>query len=455
MRPLLFCASLYVVLNLNHTAKAAGSWNLERGVAAYGRGGAYIASPDDNTALYTNPAALADLPGLQFIFERSLVLDHRRFARARDTIDGKDYTYEPVGNEWSGFPGSGGVFLSYNFKKLGLDNLTLAAALYGRPRVDTIWPETGAQRYSTIEAHHKLAQWSLGAGYALPWLDMHVGGALILYNPVVNSRIALSLLGEDTDFDVVTSVKAKKNWLPGGLFAWSIAPIQSLRIAATYQLPLNIRAQGNVKFEQNGRPLNEVTGSFLQVAGDKITSVTKMPGVGRLAVLYQPAGARYEIETALVYEGWSRVESLRYELSELEITSFGKRIELDEIILNQNWRDSYSIRLGGHFESLPEKFLIRAGSYYERSAVPLQRMTAASFDLDKIGVTTGTKVVVSSNIWIDAAAGYVYLFTRDIKNSTQQLFDPLTNTFTHPIANGRYTNHQYILQLGIGTQFDL
>ena len=131
------------------SAQAAGFWNLDRGASNYGRGGANIADPDDPIAVYTNPAALAGLRGLQLHIDANTVLDTRTFARSPDGMGRNPnltYTYEVVSNGETPWPPSPGIFASYNFASLDLEGLTIALGVYGPPRSDSETEDTRPPR---------------------------------------------------------------------------------------------------------------------------------------------------------------------------------------------------------------------------------------------------------------------------------------------------------------------
>ncbi|MCH8922039.1 MAG: hypothetical protein IIA67_02685, partial [Planctomycetes bacterium] len=108
---------------------------------------------------------MAGLRGLQLNIDANLIIDGREFARADDapvaeclTQDdpcstpltyssegGPKRSYEPVRNDADLFPPSPGGFVAFNLASFGIEELTIAAGVYGPPRSDRVWPAEGGK----------------------------------------------------------------------------------------------------------------------------------------------------------------------------------------------------------------------------------------------------------------------------------------------------------------------
>lgn len=480
-----FCQWLPVVVGILVAieANAAGFWNLDQGVSSYARGGTNIAAPQDPLAIYTNPAALPGVKGLQFLIEADMPFDMRTFERAPDSIDFDgdgvgdfDRTYEKVENEFVPFPPSPGVFVTYNFASLGLEDLTVGAAAFGPPRAHSEFPEDGAQRYSQISNYPLQIHYTLAAGYELPWAGIRLGASLYMLSQIFDTTLALStsfdrplpiaLEPEDTDYDAIVHAKASDHLIPVPTFALSAEPVDGFIIAATFRLPWDVEAEGTAEVTLGKRLGREIAGvPFAQVTGEDLIGYLNMPAVLRVAAMYRDPEDRFDAELAFVWEGWSRNEQIVFDPLDIAVTipsindpNTGEpiNIALDDIVIDTRYRDTYSIRAGGKYR-LAEIVLLRAGVYYERAAVGGGRLSLGTFDLDKIGVTAGGRIDLPFHLWVDLAVGYVQFFTKETTTSKTLLKNPLAvpPEPRWPMANGTYGNRQIVTMLGVGGHFDL
>ncbi len=436
-------------------AEAAGLWNLDRGASHYARGGANIAAPRDPIALYTNPAALAGLRGMMFMADGNAIWDNRRFTRASDDIndDGLPEEYLPAENTNPTFPPSPGFFLTYNLEQLGLPELTVGAGGWGPPRSDTTWPHEGPQRYSIMESHNLQVHYGVGAAYALPFLGLKVGVTGMMINQIIDTSLRLSALPElargDNRFDAEVWVEAEDNWIPGAVIGVSAQPLPYLILASSVQLPWNVDARGKADIRMVGAGL-EAVGA--EVEGENVGIKLQMPALIRVAVQYLDPDDRFDVELAGVMETWSRNKQITFvpDGIVLKVNSFGTESDVGKITFDTNYRDTFSVRLGGRYELLEDFLTIRAGTYFERSAVAPEYLSPSSFDTNRTGFTLGARVDLPHGIWVDLATGLVLWAPTEISDSKILLKHPITGDGQFPIGNGKYENRQVYMLAAAG-----
>jgi long-subunit fatty acid transport protein len=455
---------MLVVLCASSMSQAGGFWTLDRGPSHFARGGASFNQPLGPIAIYTNPAALADLKGLQLNLDANTILDMRSFIRADHNVGTEAKptlrTYAPSENQtgW-GLP-SPGVFISYNLATLGLETLSLGMAIYGPPKVDVSYPEgitcvdnqecTGSQRFSLIEAHNLQIHGAFAAGCALPWWGLKIGFNFMLVRQIVDTSLALQVKlvpgpDEDEKDDIKIEVNASESWIPTGILAITAQPTPWLSVALSYQHHYNVSADGTALITSSGTLAESIT-------GDKLKVGLQMPSITRTAIQYRDPKQRYDIEAAFVWERWSRNKTIDFEPIDIE-SIVGP---IDTVQLKNNWQDSFSIRLGTTVWLLPELLRIHAGTNFEKSAVPDENLNAGSLDLDKWGVTTGVTVNLPAGLWVDLALGYTYWQSKKISESKVTLVNALApDSEGYPIGNGSYSNQQVALHLGLGVKFDI
>ena len=447
---------------------AGGYWNLEQGTSHYGRGGANFTNPDDPLAVMINPAGLAGQKGLKLAIGFDLVDDKRQFARAPadPSLSLPVSEFDPEVNQLSfGRLPSPNIFVSYGFSNPGWENLALGLGVWGPPRSDTRYSDDGGQRYALTRNNNAQIFFGLGAAYEFSNINLKIGATALVLNTVLD--LGMSLYGggggivcvrpEDPRCDVAVDLLAGDKGAPTARFGVSYQPVSWLRIAAIYQMPFNAEVDGTIEVEFGSAFRDGVA----SLSGDKVEISVGMPGIASLAMAYVDPDGLFDVELAAVWEGWHRNQQATIVPQGLVVSSTLNQFDgmtLGEIILENRFKDTYSVRLGGSAWVLPERLLLRAGAYYETGAVPGNYLSASTMDLDKVGGSVGAKVDVLDWLWVDIAVGYTQWLERTVENSAVTLTDILvldaeTPAYNHSIADGTYSNRQVFLMGNVGFRF--
>jgi long-subunit fatty acid transport protein len=439
-------------------ARAAGFWNLEWGAANYARGGADTAAPRDPSAIMRNPAALAGHKGLALMIDANLVRDQRDFIRAPDDLQGfgNETTYDEVKND-NALDVSPSFFVAYNLGELAPLPLTLGAGVWGvAPRSDVVFPQDGPQRYSLIESHNLQIHYGVAVAAALPWFGLKVGVTGMMVSQLVRQSLMLDAFPSDSpgqgNNDVLVEVDARDDYIPSAIVAVSSTPSAWVTVAASYQLAWNAEATGTADVTMVG----EVLKDDAVVEGDEVLVKLRLPAVARLAAQLHEPGGSFDLELALVWEQWSRNDTIDFEPQDIRFR-YGSIVdrELDPVIIESGFRDTLSARLGGQVQLVPELLTVRAGGYWERGAVPPERLAPGSFDLNKIGIAAGGRLDIPYGLWVDLAFGMAFWSRTNVDNSEVTLTDPLTGEAAYPIGNGSYGNTQTFVMAAIGARLDI
>ena len=75
----------------------------------------------------------------------------------------------------------------------------------------------------------------------------------------------------------------------------------------------------------------------------------------------------FDLELDVEYETWSRVKAFTVDTNGLVANAQQCRPRRDDrtIIVPKQWHNVVSVKLGGDFELVPERWTLRAGVYYE------------------------------------------------------------------------------------------
>lgn len=450
-------AAIVATLLLSRSASAAGYWNFDKGVSNFGRGGANIAAPEDPIAVYLNPAALAAQSGFRIVLDADAAWDDKRFERRPDHAEqpgAAALRYESVENDWPAMPPSPGLFASWNAAPIGLPRLTFGGGLYGPPRSDTRYPADGPQRYQLIESHNLQIHSALSAAYELPWRRLRIGVTGMSIDQRIRTRLAFNTFRgdpEDPAWDADMRVDARDARNLTATFGASIEALPSLTLAASAQLPYDVEAKGPVRGE-----LGSELAAEMELHEGDLTVKTKMPGIWRGAARFD--ATRWNVEAAFVYETWSRNREIVFLPEQpgglgLEDRETGITMRIREVRIRTHLRDAWSVRLGGEREVLPGRLSLRAGAFYEKGAARPERLSAANFDLDKIGAAVGSHLDLSRRAWLDLAAGYSWWIPVESDDSEVRLLDPMSGQSRWRTGNGRYTNARIVAMLGLGFRY--
>jgi len=177
-----------------------------------------------------------------------------------------------------------------------------------------------------------------------------------------------------------------------------------------------------------------------------------LPPSLRLGAEARFAGTRLEVD--LVYEMWSLHDKITIDAKSAvvrDVVALGD-YPLGKLTVDQGFRDSFGLRLGAESDlglAVPGLF-VRGGVVLERSAVPPEKLTAMTVDLNKVIPSLGASYTFGA--WtLDAVAAYVYMPQTTVTNSTA-----LQTNATRPpwggrtaIGNGTYASRGEVFGLGV------
>ena len=405
---------------------AAGFYTTTSGAKALGRGGAYTAGVDDLSAQFHNPAGLVRIDDPQIMLDISWVEATASFLRAGEyTLVGETEAqpFDEAKEEGAPFPIPSLAFGTH----FGLEDWTFAIGFYPHYAPHQVWPEDGAQRYSLITSTewqayggpsvaHRFNDW-LSLGLGLQWTFLRADRDFAL------SSCVTPLCEDDPTYDIRSSVKSLDPFTPSANAGVLIEPSDRLSAGLLFQLPISYRANAKVTTHiPDENPLSGLVGGVNEFSDEDATLLVDFP-------LILKAGAdlavsdRVHLELDAGYQGWSRTKEIR--LTDLDITieippseaiEGGETTVDDDVVITANYVDSYSVHLGGEWAT-SEKLDLRAGTFYETSAVPTEWFNVTELDAPKIGVGIGASWRPSKRVAIDVALARNELLVSEVTDS--------------------------------------
>jgi long-chain fatty acid transport protein len=428
------------------TAAYAGGFSIpDHGARALGRGGAYTVGSKDLTALYYNPGSLAKQRGTRIMLTHNSVFHKMEFARAPLSDDAwgdlGGTEFDPVSERSGVFPLGAFLGVASDF---GLENWNFAAGVYGPNSVGSLRYEDedpgtnyGPQSfmltsldvlvlfYSASVAwkyQNKAGKDVFGLGATLQYADMpSMKYALVVDSAVTDGTLLVdySPLPDDAGTQTLTTLEMKDRTSFTAIIGGWYRPLKQLEIGASARVvPVFFRPQGDVSVDQEGL-IDPDEGVTVDMAAINDPDDLTDRGPGITLPVYARGGVRYifekkdvevaDIEVDFVWEDWSAIQSY-------DMTFTGKigEFELRPVRMPKNWKDTYSVRLGGDYSPLPGFLTLRLGGMFESAASPDAYAHLDFPSFQRFGVSGGVSGGVPG---FQVSAGYMHIFQADVTNT--------------------------------------
>jgi long-chain fatty acid transport protein len=439
-------------------AHAGGFYLLDRGARALSMGGAFVASPDDPSALWYNPAGLIESKN-QVVTDAVLpvlLADMRR--------KHADGTYSP---RITARPTPIPIPTLAFSHTLGSDNLVLGGGIFAPMMFLMNWensvlnPDTGQRdppptRYSLMELKGSvLANLSAGLAYKLGPLaigfDVQVPiGYFRAKTALTACDAVICSFPEQKDFDAYASVATIPTYGISGV-GGIILNLDAVRFGFSAMLPYTLRGSGKLKVKLPSNVLFEDA----QVEGNGASISVKFPLILRAGGEMRPL-PYLRMSGAFVWEQWSSQKSIDIDVKKTTIknvTGLGD-YDVGNIKLQRNMNDTWSLR-GGFELTVPKKWMVvdidiqlRGGLAYETGAFTNKTLSPITLDTNKWVLSGGLTVGLASWLRFDGVAGWIFMKNVDVDDGTitqPQAIRPKLETFPTTINNGQYAQEAFFV----------
>ena len=395
-------------LAISATAFASGFSIFEQGAKASGMAGAFVATADDPSAIFYNPAGIAQQRELTVLAGATFINFSNEFTGDRNSVytsgtEGKydRHTFVPPN--------------MYAILPIG-NNLTVGFGTFAAWGLRTDWADPWVGREISKDADLKTVSfqptiaWQTSDGrFAIGGGVEYRRGRVILsansleLNPftgrvvdVANTRLA-SDYGDDIGYNVGVLFKASDR----------------LRFGASYRSEMDMDLEGEADITQistGNAQLDAVIAS--QLPPDQAISTTfPFPAVAAVGVAFSPSD-RVDIEFDITHMTWSRFEALTVAFETTPSRGFTRE---------QNWDDSSAYRIGTNIEATPE-WDVRLGALYDENPQPVEAVSPLLPDSDRLGFTFGAGW--HHGPWIvDGAAFILHFKDRSTEGRNPEGFD--------------------------------
>jgi long-chain fatty acid transport protein len=391
-------------------ALAAGFAVTAQGTAGIARSSAFTAQADDPSAVYYNPAGIAQLERPAILVGAAVLRPHAEYepsATGRATTERERYYVLPH------------VYVTMPLGR----HLSAGLGVFTPFGLSTKWPEDWDGRFQVIDATLRATTVNpVVAWRASEWISASVGVQYFHVKLAERRALNLATIGEGA-----VSVSGDARAL-GYNAAVLVVP------SARWQLGLSYRSRVNAEINDGWADFTVpalVAPSFPD--GEIRTALTLPPSL-RAGLMVRPR-PDWNIEVDATWTGWSTVDRMEVQFTgglPPEVRTFG-------------WRDAIAYSIGTEYHLSPTVRL-RGGYLYDFSPIPDQQATPLIPDADRQGVSVG--------VGVDAAgwtldAGYQFLLFERIKENS---VGSNSNSTVPPIdarANGRYRSTAHVLGMGV------
>ncbi len=416
---------LVATIAITSVAFGSGFSIFEQGAKATAMAGAFAATADDPSAIFYNVAGIAQqrrftilAGGTAINFSNQFVGDPNDPFSAGSTGNYRRHTFVPPN--------------AYVVMPVG-SNLTFGVGMFTPYGLRTNWADPWVGRFSARDSNIKMVDVNPALAFQTSDGRFAVGAGA----DYRRARIALNrnngALNPFTQrFTDVANVYLSSDWKSA--WGWNVGvlfkPSEKFRIGAAYRADMDIDFTGDATFTQipSGYPQFDAVVKSQLPPNQRIATTLPTPAVAQIGI---GTGVipNWNIEADITHTTWSRFKTLSVNFP------LTPQINLNR---PQNWKDTYSYRLGANHPVTPD-WDVRLGVLYDENPQPTAAVSPLLPDSDRRGVSFG--LGYHGGPWI--VDGSVFLLHFDRRNTFGQSTD----------LNGVYTTEANLLSLNLGYRF--
>jgi long-chain fatty acid transport protein len=357
------------------SAFASGFSIFEQGAKASGMAGAFVATADDPSAVFYNPAGLAQqreltvLGGATFInFTNEFVGDFNSPITAGTEGKYDRHLFVPPNG--------------YAVVPIG-ENLSFGIGTFAAFGLRTDWQDPWVGRFISRDVNLKTVSVNPTIAWRTSDDRIAIGGGL----EYRRARVTLSrnnaannpFTGRITD---VANGYLSSDWDSeiGFNVGVLLKPTSTWRIGATYRSSMDVELGGTADITQipSGNAQFDAFVATQLPPDQGITTTIPFPAMAAIGIATS-AIENWDIEFDITYASWSRFETLLVEFDTTPAANIDRP---------QDWQDTFALRLGAN-RRIGEEWQVRLGAVYDQNPQPTEAVSPLLPDADRIGITFG------------------------------------------------------------------
>jgi len=374
------------------TAFAGGFQTGTQNARAMGMGHAFVGVASDASAIYFNPAGLANLKGMHVMAGTTLIMPTLKFTGPKPlttATDAVEKTFTPIN-----------VYGAY-----AMDNkLSFGIGVFNPYGLGSEWPGNWVGRSAAVKT--ELRTFYINPTVAYQLTDNIAVGAGFNYivSSIIMNRVTTSVPGLPVATNIKTDLEGDGKAAYTFNFGLLYKATEGLSIGASYRHSAEIEFEGDIKF-------SNLTVGIPTIDPILAATFKTSKGAAKLTMPYDfRAGISYDVMSELTlnadfqYVGWESY-------SELAATFANP---LYNVKIAKNWENAYSFKVGGEYRM--DALALRAGYVFDATPIPTKTMDPSLPGADRHEFTVGLGYQLTKNIRVDAAYQYIS-FNQEVNDS--------------------------------------
>lgn len=405
---------LFLVAFIN-ISFAGGFQTGTQNARAMGMGHAFVGMASDASAIYFNPAGLANLKGMNFLAGTTVIMPTMKFtgpAPLTTETESVKRTFTPIN-----FYGTYSMDNGFSF----------GVGVFNPFGLGSEWPDPWIGKALAVET--ELRTFYINPTIAYKVSDIFSVGAgfdYIISNITMSRRIT-SVPGVPVPTNIKMELegdgKAAYTFNVGFLFK----PMTDLSIGASYRHSAEIEFDGEVNFSDLSVGIPAVDPILAAVfKTSKGTAKLTMPYDFRFGISFD-ALSNLTLNADFQFVGWSSYKELK---ATFDNPAYN-------ISIPKNWDNSYSFKFGGEYRM--DAFAFRAGYVFDNSPIPTMYMDPSLPGDNRHEFTFGVGYQITRNLRADVAYQFIS-FENEVKDSKLPF-------------NGVYKNSTNLFGVNLGFAF--
>ncbi|CAM2007660.1 OmpP1/FadL family transporter [Acanthopleuribacter pedis] len=429
LRSRFFFLLITMMVSLTTPLAASGFGIYDQGVQSTGAAGAVVARAEDASAVFHNPAGLAQLPYQELAFSVRPHFSKSFYSNAGQTTFDSEGSIDALPS----------LFYA---KPMGRFGLGLATTTTNHFRLDWDEPDFPGRflsRGSEFLTQDILAgigfrltdAWSIGLSYRYVLADYN-------YDRVLNRPIDGN--ADPLFFETHQKVETDGDGT-GFIFGIQYYPGRKFSIGASYQSAVDLDLDGNSRVSQLTRLNDQRAVDVFNNSFNDTNALTAWELPERIQVGFATkVTVRTRIEFDVSREDWSG--------NQTQVISVGG----ENIVEPRGWEEVYSYRLNGDFQQR-KALLWRIGLANVRRAMPSETVEPSFPDGDRFSYSFGVSYTYQRRYILEAAILYTQNRDRQVTNLD---YVPSTETDDFVIATGEsgtFETQRWQFNLGARIRF--
>lgn len=361
------------------------------GAKAMGQGEAFVAQADDPSAVFFNPAGIAQLKGTHFSMGGTFVrisCERTAFNSNREDNNIDETQYVP------------NIYLTSDFKRdTGLVFGLGVNAPFG---LTSRWSETGFSRYVTTMSGLKVININPAVAYRInPNFSAGAGVSYYYSEATMKNQIDYGfLIGRPGTLDGSTVLDGE-----GGTLGYNGGALYKINerhsLGVSYRSPFCVTYRGEDE-------LGDIP-AFMGYGASTITTNVEadihFPAIVIGGYAFKP-NDKWKLEADAEWARWQSMDVLSVAAEDTRIADANYVYE---------WKNTWAFKFGSEY-NLTDNLALRCGYVYSESAVPEHTLRPSLPDTDKHIATAGAGIK-RGNWTIDLAGDIIFYEDREINNN--------------------------------------